>query len=219
MATARQAFSVGYGLNIVGTYFEASELILRLGSGGSQPLREACQAQLEALVAQGASTRWYLRAVHQVLGEVGLTAPEFPETFEQYGAWLSGVSQEFYATLGDEAEIAQYLLGWYLSAWIQAANQGVIALLLLEEAPEGAVEEAVAALQEALAGAAEGLRAIVEEAPLPEKVASQAEKLLSVVQAAPPLNDPSQERLDVADDYQEALSALTEGVERLEGAL
>ncbi|MBN2798174.1 MAG: hypothetical protein JXX28_03435 [Deltaproteobacteria bacterium] len=220
MPTPLNAFHVGYGLNLVGTYFETADMILRIADGGDEALKALCQEQLLALSQQGASTRWQLKRVQAAMEEAALPAPSAPETYQDYEAWTEAVSSTYYGALSEDAHHAAYLLGWYLSVWVQAANQGVIALFLLDAAEDGApITEERDAIQAVLQGASEDLAQTLDGAPLPPEALKAALQALEAIRKAPPLDDGEQELLDVADDYQEALHEITEVVERLEELL
>ena len=109
---------------------------------------------------------------------------------------------------------------WYLGQWIEQANLAVIALVVKDANEEYAPTlEHVTRLGAGLAEAREGLLGAFEGWPLAEKASSAIDKAKRYVSEAPPLDDASQEVLDVADDYQEALHELTGVVEEVEKAL
>ncbi len=220
MLTTLDAFSVGYSLNMVGAYFEGAQMIARLGAGGDADLKEACEQQLQALAQGAAGTRWQIKVTAKAMAAAGLAEVEAPTTVDDYATWSEAVSEAFYPKLEGNEQIAAYLFGWYLSGWIQYANMAVIAMFLKEAAPDNA---AVAANLDELAGdlkdAREQFEQVLPDIPLPAEALPLVEKCAELVGATPPVNDPSQELLDVADDYQEALYELPEVVEMLEQAL
>ena len=218
MPTTLEAFTVGYGLNMVGTFFDGAALLAGIGAAAPAELKELCQEQLQALTMQSAPTRWHIRQIDKAMTAAGLEAPKAPAHVDDYEDWVEAVSTSFYAKLdGEDPKIAAYLFGWYLGAWIQLANLGVIVLILKDaQADHAPIDERIASLKDDLGEAMANLAGTVDGAPLPEATAAAAKKATDVVRAAPPLDDPDQEVLDVADDYQEALHELTEVVEKIE---
>lgn len=220
MPSTLEAFTVGYSLNMVGAYFEGAQMIAHIGAGGDAELKEACEQQLQALAQGAAGTRWQIKRTTQAMAAAGLPEVEAPTTVDDYAGWSEVVSEAYYPKLEGNEQIAAYLFGWYLSAWIQYANMAVISMFLKDAAPDNAT---VAANLDELAGDLEEARqqfeAVLPDIPLPADALPHVKKCAELVQGTPPVNDPSQDLLDVADDFQEALYDLPGAVEELEKAL
>lgn len=220
MPTLIEAFSVGYGLQMVGAYFEGAPMLARIGAGAPAELKELAQDQIKALTQQGETTRWHIKRVGKAAAGAGLAAPKAPSRIEDYAGWVEAVNGPFYEKLDSDALVAAYLAGWHVGAWIQQANLAVIALFLKDAAPDRAETlEELEGLKASLAESRAGVEGVLEGAPLPEAAAEPCARIVEIVREAPAVDDASQEVLDVADDIQEALADLTEVVEKLEKAL
>lgn len=220
MPSAHEAFAVGYSLNLVGAYFESASLLAHLGASAPDHVREACNNHMRGLAQQRSTTRWHVRRIERAVDGVGLTPPAAPARPDDYPGWVQAISDPFYGALEDEAHKAAYLAGWYVGDWALLANLGLLTLMLLEaDARFSGTLRQRDDLKERLAEADGEVRAALTNAPVSPQAEAQLTRILTILDRTPPLDDASQENLDLADDYQEALHELSSSVEKLEAAL
>ena len=111
-----------------------------------------------------------------------------------------------------------YLAGWYLGSWILTANLGLISLVLKNQREDDPrVGQHMASLQEQLDATRDELEGALSI--FTDRAERAVNKIIAKAGAVPPLADPSQEPLDVADDFQEALYDLNEAVETIQSKL
>jgi hypothetical protein len=221
MASSSRAFSLGYSLHIVGTYFDGAAMIAHVGAAAESDLKTLCTEQLTALANQGAPTRFHIRRVDKALAESDLAAVNPPQQPDDYPEWVDKVLAGFYPKCeASEETLHAYSVGWYLGSWIENANLAAIALLLKDAEEDNThIAEHLGTLQTELSEAAQGFEDTVAGVGLGAEYTETLAGVLKHIQEAPPLNDPEQEALDIADDYQEVLYELGVEVEKLEKSL
>lgn len=203
MPSPRQAFEVAVALNVVGIFFDTAALITAVRSYAQGDLAERVGEQADALKAHRRQAKTSIDKVEASLPAD--TMPEAPQQPDAYAEWAQACSELVYAQLDDPA-VRPYLAGWYLGAWLQAANLIALSLYLGDAAPHDEyLGEVVGSYATNTHQALSDLAQLIEQADdsLSQDLLS-AHALLAEV-PAPAVGDNA---LEIAGAYQETLESL-----------
>lgn len=214
MTTARQAFESGVAINLVGVFFDTAAVLAAVRGYAQGDLAERAAEQQAAAKAGARQTKAAIETIRAAIAPAAL--PDPPAHPDAYADWAQACSEAVYSTL-DEPGAHAYTAGWWIGAWLLAANLVALGLYLGDADPtDGYLAEVVGTYAQNAQAAAQALAET--SATAPESIAAGLHRASELIQAAPPaaLGEGS---LELAGAWQEPIEQLDAIVQEIAAAL
>jgi hypothetical protein len=185
-------FLLGYLPTATGTPFQGLDLLAQLERGAAPALLARSQQLASDLRAGNRDTATNVLAVEAVLRHLGLAVPPRPQTAEEYFAWLGQIRQAAPRAVDSMSPAGgALLLGFFLADLTVTLQVGLVALRMLEAAPEHApVLAQVAASTKGLGGARVNFEQALRHPATPEPALAIGRRLAERFAQAPALDAP-----------------------------